>query len=349
MARRDRTTGLPRPQRREKGSASSHDGGWLARNQHILRYGILGSAIMLLVVVLGVVAFRWYDGNFLRPNKTVFAAGDDTYSLGYFADRLGPFFFDNRSLSQSIAPQALLAKLEEEALTLQVAADRNIVITEADVSAAIANDLGVPLDRSTGSSFDRAYRSLLTATGLSDSSFRRVTEASLADSLLRSEISAELGESGETVMLRLVVVDTQEEADAILVRINGGEDMGSIAQAESIHIQSRVEDGLFITPPELLSTEAQAAIEGVGVGELAAIFESDGVVWIVRLERRDAEGTFTVEQVDALVQIRFDEFIGAARLATRIERNLSPDDIAWAFSNIAQATQGVPEHSGAMN
>jgi parvulin-like peptidyl-prolyl isomerase len=349
MARRDRTTGLPRPQRRERRGDSPADIGWLPRNEKNVRFAILAAAVLLLTLVVGVFAFRWYDDNFLRPGKTVLAAGDETFSLSYYADRLGPFFVDNPNTSQSILPQALLAKLEEEALTLQVAAARNITITDDDIIEAIADDLGFPVDTSSGSAFDRAYRSLLNGTGLSDTNFRRVTEASLADNLLRAELRLEIGEIGETVMLRMVVVDTAEEADAIIARINAGEDMGSIAQVESIDVQSRVEDGLFIAPPELLGDEAKTAIEALEIGELAEILVSDGDVWVVRVERRDPDGTFTVEQQDDLVQLRFDELIAAARLTTRIDRNLSPDDISWAFSNVTAATEGIPEHSGAMN
>lgn len=346
MARRDRTTGLPRPQRRERGIESTRERGWLPEKDQLLRHGLLVAAVLMAVITVGVFAFRWYDDNFLRPNKTVLAAGDDTYSLGYFADRLGPFFLANPSTTQSIAPQALLAKLEEEALTIQVAAARNIALDDDAVTAAIADELGVPVGSGTGSAFDGAYRARLNATGLSDGNYRRVVEAAEVDRLLREDIQAGFGETGETVMLRLVVVDTQEQADAILARINAGEDMGSIAQVESIHVQSRVEDGLFISPPKLLSEEVQAAIEGLEVGALVEPFESDGVLWIVRLERRDAEGTYTEEQLDALVQLEFDELLSTFRLTITIDRNLSSDDINWALEKSTIPTQPLPTGGG---
>ena len=163
--------------------------------------------------------------------------------------RLGPFITSNPSIGTSIAPQALLGKLEDEAFALALIAERGIVITDDDVTAAIATELGVA-EGGSGSAFDNAYRARLTSTGISDGNYRRLTEAAEADRLLREAIRTEIGETGETVMLRIVVVDTQDEADDVVARINAGEDMGSIAQIESIHVQSRVEDGLWITPPE---------------------------------------------------------------------------------------------------
>ncbi len=334
MARRDRTTGLPRPRGRTNRDVSDHDGGWFPPKDEHLRYAILGGVTLLLVLVLGVFVYRWYDNNFQRPGKTILSAGEESFSLGYYSDRLGPFLISNPGTSSSIGPQLLLAKLEEEALTLQLATDLGIEITEDDITAAIAADLGVPVGSGSGSAFDNAYRLRLSGTGLSDGNYRRLTKASEADRLLREYVRNEIGETGETVQIRLVLVDTQESADEIVDRVNQGEDMGTIAQVESIHVQSRVEDGLLISPPSLLSDEAQEVLKDLEVGKLSAPFEDDDGFWVIRLERRDPEGTFTDQHLEELVILRFEEMIAKARSATEIERNLSPGDIDWALERI---------------
>lgn len=331
MARRERTTGLPRPARR--GSKRATETTRFGLSEHALRLVILGGAAFLLIAVLGIFVYRWYDDTFQRPNKVVLTVGEEQFTLSYYTDRLLPWLQNSRDTSLAVAQRRLLEKLEEEGLTLILARERGITITEDDIGQAIADELGVPLG-GAGSSFDRLYRQRLQTTGMSDTNYRRLVEAQVADTRIREQLREEIGTTGETVMLRLVVVDTQDEAADVLARIEAGEDMGSIAQVESTHVQSRQQDGLYTTPPVLLTAEVQEAIAGQEPGALVGPIESGGAFWLVRVERRDAEGTFTDSQVDQLVDMRFAELIEDARTRVQIERKLTDDDIRWAEDHL---------------
>lgn len=331
MARRERTTGLPRATRR--GPRRTAETRRFGLGDQGLRFLILGGAALLLVFVFGVFVYRWYDDNFQRPNKVVLTVGEERFKLSYYTDRLLPWLQSSTDSSRAIAERRLLEKLEEEGLTLAIARERGIVITEDDITAAIADELGVPVG-GAGSSFDRLYRQRLQTTGMSDGNYRRLVEAQVADQRLRDELRAEVGATGETVMLRLVVVDTAEEADDVFQRVQDGEDMGSIAQVESIHVQSRQQDGLFTTPPILLPEAVREAIALEDVGALLGPVESGDSFWVIRFERHDPEGTYTESQIEELVDLRLDELIAEARTRIPIERKLSDDDIRWAEDNL---------------
>ncbi|GAB4329569.1 MAG: hypothetical protein Kow0010_14030 [Dehalococcoidia bacterium] len=331
MARRERTTGLPRPAPR--GSKRATETTRFGLSEHALRLVILGGAAFLLVLVLGIFAYRWYDDTFQRPNKVVLTVADEQFKLGYYTDRLLPWLQNSRDTSLAVAQRRLLEKLEEEGLTLVLARERGITISDDDITRAIADELGVPVG-GAGSSFDRLYRQRLQTTGMSDSNYRRLVAAQVADTRIRDQLREEIGTTGETVMLRLVVVDTEEEATTVLGRIEAGEDMGSIAQVESTHVQSRQQDGLYTTPPVLLTEEVQEAIVGQEPGALIGPIESGGSFWVIRIERRDPEGTYTEAQIDQLVDLRFVELLEEARTRIPIERKLTDDDIRWAEDHL---------------
>lgn len=331
MARRERTTGLPRPAPR--GSRRAPETTRFGLSERALRFVILGGAAFLLLFVFGIFAYRWYEDTFQRPNKVVLTVGDEEFKLSYYADRLLPWLQNSSDTSLAVAQRRLLEKLEEEGLTLVLARERGIAITDEDITQAIADELGVPVG-GAGSSFDRLYRQRLQTTGMSDTNYRRLVAAQVADTRLRDQLREEIGPTGETVMLRLVVVDTAEEAADVISRVEAGEDMGSIAQVESTHVQSRQQDGLYTTPPQLLPEEVQQAIAEQDPGALLGPIESGGSFWVVRVERHDAEGTYTDAQLDQLVDMRFVELIEEARTRVPIKRALTDDDISWAQDHL---------------
>lgn len=330
MTRRQRTTGLPRNARRTETTAAAtrRRVSFSDRQQHWI---IIGAVVALLVAVIGIFVYRWYDDNYLRPGKVVVSVGEQDYSLGYYADRLIPFYQASGS-SLTVAEQQLLTKLEEEGLTVALAEERGIELTRDDVTAAIAEDLGVEVGGS-GSAFDSLYRQRLSTLGMSDGNYRKLTEASLADTRIRDQLRPEIGTTGETVMLRIVVVANQADADEIRSRIDGGEDMGTIAQTESLDITTRQEDGLLIEPPVLFPEAVQTAIADAGVGDLLEPVQVGDQFWVVQVERRDANGEFTEEQVDELLTLEMERLIDEARTRIPIERNMTNDDIRWAEQN----------------
>ena len=48
-----------------------------------LRVGILGGALALRVLVLGMLGYRWYDNNIAQPRSTILSVGGQTVSLRY--------------------------------------------------------------------------------------------------------------------------------------------------------------------------------------------------------------------------------------------------------------------------
>jgi parvulin-like peptidyl-prolyl isomerase len=330
MTRRDRTTGLPGARRGARAAGRASEGGGLF-SRRLARFGIIGTAIATLIVVAGLIAFFWYDSAIGQPGKTVLRVGAEEFSLSYYAARLPEFARTDPSGRGLLVTEALLNRLEQEGLVLAAAAERGIDLSDDDVTAAIAIELGVPADTSRGSLFDTRYREALRESGLSDGHYRRQTRARATERELRTALREDVGESGAIVHLRVVTTATLEEAEAIVARIEEGEDMGTIAQVDSLHNASRQNDGILLSPPSLLEEPLRNALTSAEAGELLDPVESGGIFWVIRLEERDAEGSYTDADIARLTELRFEEAIETARSRVTIERDFTTDDANWAI------------------
>lgn len=327
-ARRERTTALPRARQRD--TAAHHGRGV---NERAIQITIIGVAVAILLAVLAVFAYRIYDSRVNVPNSTVLQVGDETVSLSYYSDRLGPFVQANAQSGASLAilHENLLTKLEEEAITIRLAEQEGIDLSDDAVMAFIAEGFGVPVGGS-GSSFDALYRNELRTKGFSDATFRRMKRAELADARLQESIKEDVGTSAEQITVRVVLTSSQEEAAAVHARIAGGEDMGSIAQTDSIDLESRQNDGLLPAEPlELFPEAARQQLEGAAAGTLLEPLEVGENWWVFRVESI-AEADLTEGQVGSLVSSRLTAAIEQERtnLSGQIKRSLSSSDIEWA-------------------
>lgn len=334
MARRDRTTGLPRPRPRANARHGRRFAG-IEFSDRELRLAVLGGAAGLLIMVLGLIGYRYYDRNYAQPRSSVLTVAGEKYSLSYYADRLYPFVQENQSTGSSLSllEQALLQKLETEALTLKLAEQKGITITEQDITNQIGADLGVPVG-GTGSSFDTLYRQKLKTSKMSDDHYRRLTKAKIANDRLLLAYEQEVGSTGETLTIRAVLSGSKEAADAIVTRIKAGEDMGTVAQQESTDLASRQKDGLLdATPQSLLPEQALTAMAGKNDGELIGPIQVETNFWVFRIEKRDPQGSYTTSQTTQLAQKKLDAAVADLRLTTKISRSLDPSDVAWAESH----------------
>ncbi len=336
MARRDRTTGLPRPKVRE---TTAKAGGFSdrLRDEGTLRIALIGGAAVLLVFVLGLIGWRWYDQTFRVPEKVIIRVGEDhEYKLKYYADRLYPYVqtVAQTGTSVAIAEQQLLRILEDEALVRILAAERGITVSDEEITTEIAAQLGVSAG-GAGSSFDTLYRQRLQTVAMSNENYREWTESQVYADKLTDALIAELGETTEMVTLRAVVSASEEDALAIKERIEGGEDMGTVAQTESTDLTSRQKDGLFDPePPQLLPESIQEAIDGVEAGTtLIGPIQVQNNWWVFRVEERDPDATPSETQKNQLGAILLEEAAAEKRTQVTITRNVSADDLRWAEQN----------------
>lgn len=332
MARRERTTALPRQRPREARPGAR--GGFFLTTEETLRLLILGGASLLLVIVLGLLGWRWYDQTFRVPEKVILQVGDERFRLKYYADRLFPYAQSvaGSGINLGLAEQQLLTQLENEAIVNAIARERGITVKPDDVTNEIASQLGVPAG-GAGTTFDTLYRQRLQSLTMSDANYRRWVEAQVYRKKLKDAILADIGDTTEMVTLRTIITTTEDEAKAALARIQAGEDMGTVAQTASKDLNSRQKDGIMDPePPALLPAAVQAAIEGKPAGSeiIGPVQLANGDWWILRIEKRDPNATPSDTQKSQLADLRIDELIKEKRATITIRRNITSSDFRWA-------------------
>jgi hypothetical protein len=328
MARRDRTTGLPRPRGASQVKVQPR---FSMNEQSQLRFVWIAGGV-LIAIILAALAWRWYDNNYRIPEKTILTVGEERFKLNYYADRLllaAQSSGGNANLT--ILEQTLLTNLEDEALAEILARERGITVTDDEITNEIASQLGVPVG-GPGTSFDTLYRQRLATVRMSDSAYRRYTEAQVFIDKLGDAIEEEIGTTDDMVTIRRVVSATKEDADAVLARVKGGENFGSVAQAVSTDPTSRQNDGLDSPePPLLLPENVRNTIGDKPAGdEIFGPIEVNGSFWVFKIENREPEGAITETQKGQLADIKRADAIKAKRSQVEIDRNMSSKDFDWA-------------------
>lgn len=335
MARRDRTTGLPRP--RPRSSSKSQGRFSFGESAQIRAVWIAGG--LLIVFLLGLLGYKWYSTQFLQPNKTVLTVADQKFSLNYYTDRLFLAAQSNSGsgANVSILEQTVFSDLEQEAISRIIAQERGITVSDEEITAEIASQLGVPVG-GAGTSFDTLYRQRLKTVLMSDSAYRRFTEAQVYVQKLKDALTADIGDKGELITIRGVVSASKADADAIVTRINAGEDLGSVAQTDSSDLTSRQNDGLFDPEPDRLLPDAvRAAIKDKPAGsELFGPVEVSGNFWVFRIDKRDPEGLYSETQKSQMADLALSDAVKAKRADVKIKRSINNDDYDWVNSHVGK-------------
>ncbi len=327
MARRDRTTGLPRARGPRPAKPAARFG------EHQQRLAVIVAGIALIVALAGAFAWRIYDSQVRHPNKTILTVAGEKYSLSYYADRifLAATQQSGSGTNISLLQQTVLTSLENEAIAKSVAQSKGITVSDEEITAEIADQLGVPVG-GADSSFDTLYRQRLRSVKMSDSAYRRYTEAQVYQQKLSKAYQDELGEKSELVTLRTVVSGSKELADTVLALAKTNADFGSIAQTQSSDLASRQKDGVMDPePPRLLPDNVRTAIEGKPAGdEIFGPVQVETNWWVFKIENREPQGTLSETQRSQVGDLMLQDAIKAARSTVKIDRNINSSDYTWA-------------------
>ena len=344
MARKTRTTGLPRQQRRTVSHTASRRVGGIAWDERAQRWLILGGAGLLLAVILGLFAYKVYEEKIGRPNTVVLSVEGEDFTLSYYADRLGGFIRANQGSNSNLQllEEDLLNKLEREAVAIKLAKEKGVALDDGAVLDFVAGQLGVSRG-GTATSFDTLYRAQLRAQGLSEGNYRRLKRAELAETKLTEQIQAEVGAKGDQYVLRTILLNTKEKADEIFAKIKGGAKIGDLAQTESLDLESRQQDGLLLPEPlELFPAAIQAALAGKNPGDLLGPVQAGDNWWVFTIDRKEAidysdqqKGQLATARLDALVKKTRSDLRGAGKITS----SLSSDDLTWAQNNATVPSQ----------
>jgi peptidyl-prolyl cis-trans isomerase C len=239
------------------------------------RFLIVAGVIAVIAVVVGVVAFGYWDTKIRPKGETVLQVGDKSFSLDYFERRIHyevvkeglalPQGTDASTVNSLL--QTLMEQVQREELTRQNAQDLGITVTDQEIDDQIAQREGVSFGNKS-EAFLAAYRKAVRESGLTTDAYRDLIEARLLGSEVQQTFLDQVPDTTEQVHIRQIVVATEEEAQNVIDRLDNGEDFGDVAAELSLDTSSKDQGGeLDWLPVDTLLQSVRDALSNLDVGE----------------------------------------------------------------------------------
>ncbi len=359
------------------------------REERQRRLILLGAGAVLLLV-LGILGFGYYEMKFLKPASPVAVVNGaplrtDEYQKMVIFQR---FTLDQyrrnleRQLSQldtsdetaaaiaslfqqelarlefqraQIPSQALEMMIEDE-LIRQGAQERGIAISEEETDRAIEESYGYqrePLTPTvtptptitatepitptptfppvTKEEFEQGYQQNLAAlakVGISEGFYRDMVQRDLLRSKMWEAIGRDVPTSEEQVRVRRIVLETEEEAEAVRERLEEGEDFATLAQELSIDEATKENGGdvgwMAFDERDISFSAMAFQLE---VGEISQVIETARGYEILKLEETDADRELDPAALERRKNAAFSTWLNDLQAEATIDKYWSEEKV----------------------
>lgn len=271
----------------------------------------------LVVVAVAVIAVFGYYQTQVRPQgETVIQVGDRSFSLDYLERRLRYDIRGGNITYQAVPGQAtnlLLTEIEREELMRQGAPEKGIDLSDEAIDAQIRKELGVPTDTDRNT-FAGEYRGAVRRSGLSTAGYRDAIAATVAEEALRAIFEEEAPESAEQVRYRIILLATEDDAQAALDRLRSGEDFAVVAQELSLDKASGEQGGeMGWIPRGMLDPALEEALFSLEAGQHSDVITGVSALFIVEVLEQETERELTPGQRSSLASRAIDEWLSELR------------------------------------
>ncbi|MGD8627065.1 MAG: SurA N-terminal domain-containing protein [Anaerolineae bacterium] len=237
----------------------------------------------------------------------------------------------------SLIPETALDGLIDDELIREKAEEEGITVTDQEVEAEIdqllRQSITPPQETVTGTTtlptptpvaqdtVDEYYDTLIENMMISKGSFEEMVRRDMLRQRVQALLAEQVPTTGLIAHVQIIQTETEEEALAAKLRIEGGEDFALVAQEVSTDTLS-VEDGGdlgWVATGQLASRygqEVEDAVFGQEVDELTVV-ESGGMFFLIQVLERDENGPLPEEVLQLQQNSALDDWL--------VERKESPD------------------------
>jgi parvulin-like peptidyl-prolyl isomerase len=312
-------------------------------------YGALFAALLVLFAI-GVIAYAFYQDEAEkrgRPGSTAVQVEDTKFRLDYFAERMKIFYDQNGGVGVVQDAQAIAGTAEqliEEEIIRRNASEFDITASDDDVKQEIATRLGITTE---DVGFDTLFEQELARSGLAESEYRAMIEATVLRRALEAHFQGELPETEESVRYRQILVSTDEAAQEIKDELEAGGDFAALAAENSLDNATKDSGGeVSWTPRGVLDASLEELLFDMEVGELTTIPIPNGVLIVEMLEKDEAHAIEDEKKPD-LAEAALQDWIDEKRGSLNIVNNLDisgdfdADKVQWAVEHAKAPTTGI--------
>jgi hypothetical protein len=311
-----------------------------ADSERTNRLLIVGGITAVILIVLGIIGFGWYQTQIKPLGKTVLEVGDIKFNLAHVERRMelelveNPFYTGNAILA---LPEAVMTRLEEEAKILQAApVELDLTLTDEDFAKEVRSrgNLADDVDATT---FANELRRQIDESGLKENEYRLFLEAEIMRDKVRSWFTYLAPAAEPQVLARWIVVDNQEDADAALQRLDGGEDFVEVGRDLSLDV-ARAEQGESEEDWEVRGYFPSQELEDfvfdeADPGERSGIVIANDFFYIVELLDRDDARALNETQRSRVGDREMQKWLDELKEPVAV-RHFSRDDEARALEDV---------------
>ncbi len=271
----------------------------------------------------------------------------------------------------------LMEEMIEDELIKQEAQRRGITVTAADIDAEIQRQFQPTAPEPTASVTDTAtitststttdtvapsptvtntpgptatpippdawkteYANTLTTFGISDVEFRRYTmEPQVWRQKLQKVMAEAVPKTGEHVHVRHILVETEEEARAILAQLTGSPPASfeELAREKSTDTASKEAGGdLGWFARGVMTAEFEAAAFSLEPGQLSDVVTTAYGFHIIKVEERDPNRPYDEDQLQTLQAEAFSNWLNERRQSSDVQRFFDSKKQNWLNRQIPQ-------------
>ncbi|MBE9501712.1 MAG: peptidylprolyl isomerase [Chloroflexi bacterium] len=291
---------------------------------------------LVIAVVIGIIAFGAYRHWIALPREGLSTVHGTIATVKFTrADYLDML----RAYPQG-TPETPLIMLEHHELMRQGAEEFGVDVTDDDITEEIKSILFPDDEEVSEEEFQERYQQELELQGISDEHYRWF----VGYDLLQGRLDEYLGEQVPEEMLQVhvlgILVATDEVAQTVIERLEGGEDFASLA-AEEFNLDSvSKENGgdLGWIPEGLKGTAFDGVAFNLELDEVSPPFitGSGQGYWVIKVLEREENRALSEETRERLQAMALGNWLAAER-EEKVERksNLDLDEVyEWAIGRI---------------
>jgi len=191
----------------------------------------------------------------------------------------------------------------------------------------------------TREGFEGLYDQMLTSISdqfpYTEADFREYVKNLLLNQKVYEEVTKDIAREQEMVWARHILVATEEEANAVIDRLEKGEDFGTIAAELSVDTSTGANGGdLGWFSKGQMVEPFETAAYALEIGEISQPVQSDFGFHVIQLLGKEVRA-LSDQQWDAMKQQAFSKFIEDAKAEIKIEKK----DV-WA--SVVPSTPTIP-------
>jgi foldase protein PrsA len=274
-----------------------------------------------------------------------------------FIDQQISYYYTERNLLDGEGP---LDQMIEEELIRQAAAEQGIEVTSEEIDRRIEENFGYYGDEPTPTpspspstatitstseitpteeltpmtrvEFEESYAQRIGALeeriGLTDADYRELFRTQLLREKMQEFVGQQVPTTELQVRARHILVDTEEEANAVLERLQQGEDFATVAMEVSQDTLSAELGGdLGWFPRGKMDPAFEEVAFSLPVGEISDVVETSYGFHIILVEDRDEDRELDADMLEQRKSEAFDAWLTDLRAEADIQKYWSADKV----------------------